>query len=63
MNIYSARWISRKEIAFLIGRTYNSVQRSEAFLGLTKFRIRVNSRVVIFRREETINKLKEAGLL
>jgi hypothetical protein len=61
MNTCEARWISRKEIAILIGRSYDSVARSEKYLGLTA--IRVNSRVILFARQRTIEKLKQQGLL
>jgi hypothetical protein len=49
MNLYdSRRWISRKELALVIGRSYASMANSESFLGLDKIRLRINSRMIVF---------------
>ena len=53
----------RKELAFLIGRSYASLVNSESFLGLDRIRARVNARTIIFSRQEAIEILKAAGLL
>ena len=63
MNPASPRWISRKEIAFLIGRSYRSVAASERFLGLDLLRVRVNPRVVVFPRRKTLIILQHHKLI
>ena len=64
MNLYdSRRWISRKELALLIGRSPQSLMNSESFLGLDKIRVRINSRMIVFPRQQALAKLKAAGLL
>ena len=63
MNTGSQKWISRKEIAQMLGRNYRSVANSECYLGLSIIRVRVNRRVVLFPRERALEILKKHNLI
>jgi len=57
------RHLSRKDIAALIDprMTTDVVRRNERRLGLDKARIRLNRRVILYRRTQALNALRAKG--
>jgi hypothetical protein len=55
--------ISRKELATLLGVSVYVVRKNEKRHGLDKVRADVNRRVVGYRRAESLQILRERGLL
>jgi hypothetical protein len=63
LNPASSRWITRKEIAHLVGLSYHRVAQNKESLELAAIRVRLNARVIIFPREHALEKLRAARLL
>lgn len=55
--------LTRKDVARLLGCSYRTVARSERAWGLEEAVVRVNARVVRYRRARTIRILIKIGLL
>ncbi|MBP8258952.1 MAG: hypothetical protein KA118_04750 [Verrucomicrobia bacterium] len=57
------RHLSRKDIAALIDprMTTDVIRRNEHRLGLDQARIRLNRRVILYRRTEALNALRAKG--
>ena len=59
----AAKWICRKEIAWLIGRSVSSVARSETALGLADLKVKLNKRATLYPRAETLAQLRAKKLI
>ena len=59
----TARLLTRKDLALILGVSVDIIRHNEVRLGLIKYRVRVNKRLIFFRRAEALAELREMGLL
>ena len=59
----SDNWISRKEIAYLTGLSVDTIRRSENHIGILKYKVCINPRVVVYHRLQTLAILEAKELL
>ena len=57
------KWITRRELAELLGVTPRDLYRNSSALGLRMFEYRINRRVVRYEREPLVKHLRHIGAL
>ena len=62
-NPNQSRWITRKEICFLVERSYTTLRISEVLWGIDKFKVQIGEGNVRYREPDTTNQLRKMGLI
>lgn len=55
--------LTRKEVAGMVGVSTESVRRNEGEWGLTKAKVKANSRLIWYEEKEALTELRERRLI